>query len=112
MSQQPPPQGASAGTAGLVPIARALISVSDKTGLAEFGKFLAGRKVEILSTGGSAEALRKAGVPVTEVSTATGQPEILGGRVKTLHPKIHGGILAKRDEPSHLAQLSLSLIHI
>ncbi len=103
---KPPPQGASAGTAGLVPITRALISVSDKTGLAEFGKFLAGRKVEILSTGGSAEALRKAGVPVTEVSTATGQPEILGGRVKTLHPKIHGGILAKRDEPSHLAQLS------
>lgn len=72
-------------------IKRALVSVSDKTGLVHFGKFLAGRGVEILSTGGSADALRKAGVKVTEVAEATGHPEILDGRVKTLHPKIHGG---------------------
>jgi phosphoribosylaminoimidazolecarboxamide formyltransferase/IMP cyclohydrolase len=68
------------------PIRRALISVSDKTGLVEFGKFLAGSGVEILSTGGSAKALRDAGVPVTEVSDHTGFPEIMDGRVKTLHP--------------------------
>jgi phosphoribosylaminoimidazolecarboxamide formyltransferase/IMP cyclohydrolase len=91
---------------GLTPIARALVSVSDKTGLAEFCKFLSERGVEILSTGGSAEALRKAGLKVTEVAQATGQREILGGRVKTLHPKIHGGILARRDDPSHMAQLA------
>jgi phosphoribosylaminoimidazolecarboxamide formyltransferase/IMP cyclohydrolase len=83
------------------PIARALISVSDKTGLADFGRFLSTRGVEILSTGGSAEALRAAGVPVTEVSAHTGSPEILGGRVKTLHPLIHGGILARRDDAGH-----------
>ena len=85
-----------------LPVARALLSVSDKTGLAEFGRFLAGRGVEILSTGGSAKALRAAGVAVTEVSVATGFPEIMDGRVKTLHPAIHGGILARRDQESHL----------
>ncbi len=79
------------------PIARALISVSDKTGLVEFGAFLAGRGIEILSTGGSARALREAGVAVVEVAEHTGFPEIMDGRVKTLHPKIHGGILALRD---------------
>ena len=78
-------------------IGRALISVSDKSGLAEFGRFLADRGIEILSTGGSAAALRDAGIPVTEVSDYTGFPQIMGGRVKTLHPKIHGGILARRD---------------
>ncbi len=82
---------------GLTPIRRALISVSDKRGLAELGAALAARGVEILSTGGSARALRQAGVAVTEVSAHTGFPEIMDGRVKTLHPKIHGGILARRD---------------
>jgi len=86
-------------------IKRALISVSDKTGLAEFGRFLAGQGVEILSTGGSAKALAEAGVPVVEVASHTGFPEIMGGRVKTLHPKIHGGILARRDDDEHLAAM-------
>jgi len=91
---------------GATPIKRALVSVSDKTGVVALGRFLAERGVEILSTGGSAEALRKGGVPVTEVAAATGHPEILGGRVKTLHPKIHGGILARRDDPAHMAELA------
>ena len=86
----------------LIPIRRALISVSDKTGLEEFGRFLADFGVEILSTGGSAKKLREAGIPVTEVSDHTGFPEILDGRVKTLHPLIHGGLLARRDDPSHV----------
>ena len=84
-----------------LPIARALISVSDKTGLVEFGKFLTDLQVEIISTGGSARALAEAGVPVTEVASVTGFPEIMDGRVKTLHPSIHGGILARRDLPAH-----------
>ena len=84
---------------GAVIIARALVSVSDKTGLVELGRFLAERKVEILSTGGTASALRSAGVAVRDVSSHTGFPEILGGRVKTLHPLIHGGVLARRDDP-------------
>jgi phosphoribosylaminoimidazolecarboxamide formyltransferase/IMP cyclohydrolase len=84
------------------PIRRALISVSDKAGLEDFARFLAGQGVEILSTGGSAAALRKAGIPVTEVSAHTGFPEIMDGRVKTLHPKIHGGILARRDSAEHV----------
>ncbi|WP_193366858.1 bifunctional phosphoribosylaminoimidazolecarboxamide formyltransferase/IMP cyclohydrolase [Pelagibius marinus] len=87
------------------PIKRALISVSDKTGLADFGRFLAGQGVEILSTGGSAKALAEAGVAVVEVAAHTGFPEIMGGRVKTLHPKIHGGILARRDDEGHLAAM-------
>ncbi|MCC7016466.1 MAG: bifunctional phosphoribosylaminoimidazolecarboxamide formyltransferase/IMP cyclohydrolase [Rhodospirillales bacterium] len=82
-------------------IRRALVSVSDKTGLVELGKFLAGLGVEILSTGGSAKALQAAGVPVTEVSQFTGFPEIMDGRVKTLQPKIHGGLLAVRGNPEH-----------
>ncbi|EKD50262.1 MAG: IMP cyclohydrolase, partial [uncultured bacterium] len=73
-------------------IKRALLSCTDKTGLAEFARFLADRKVEILSTGGTAKLLRDHHIPVTEVSDHTGSPEILDGRVKTLHPKIHGGI--------------------
>src|SRR5579871_688382 len=84
-------------------IRRALISVSDKTGLIELGRFLAGRGVELLSTGGSAKALGEAGIAVKEVSAHTGFPEIMDGRVKTLHPKIHGGILARRDSEEHLA---------
>ena len=90
----------------IVPIRRALISVSDKTGLADFSRALAARGVEILSTGGSAKAIREAGVAVTEVSAHTGFPEILDGRVKTLVPQIHGGILGRRDLPEHVAQMA------
>jgi len=89
----------------LVPIRRALISVSDKTGLAPFARALAARGVEILSTGGSARALREVGVKVKDVSEHTGFPEILDGRVKTLVPQIHGGILGRRDVPEHVAQM-------
>ncbi len=89
----------------IVPVARALISVSDKTGLVPFARALADRGVEILSTGGSAQALRDAGVPVKEVSDHTGFPEIMDGRVKTLVPQIHGGILGRRDVPEHMVQM-------
>ncbi len=82
-------------------IRRALISVSDKARLVEFARFLAGRGVEILSTGGSAKALREAGIAVVEVADYTGLAEMMDGRVKTLHPKIHGGILARRDLAEH-----------
>ena len=82
-------------------ITRALISVSDKTGLEDLGRFLAGEGVEILSTGGTAKALRDAGVAVKDVSDETGFPEIMDGRVKTLHPKIHGGLLARLDDDGH-----------
>lgn len=87
-------------------IRRALISVSDKTGLADFARFLAARGVEILSTGGSARALRDAGIAVRDVSDHTGFPEIMDGRVKTLHPKIHGGILAIRGNAEHEAAMA------
>jgi phosphoribosylaminoimidazolecarboxamide formyltransferase/IMP cyclohydrolase len=90
---------------GFRSIKRALVSVSDKDGLIEFGQALAGLNIEILSTGGSARALREAGVNVTEVSDHTGFPEILDGRVKTLVPQIHGGILARRDSEDHLEQM-------
>jgi len=90
----------------IIPIRRALISVSDKTGMVEFGTALAALGVEILSTGGSAKALRDAGVAVIEVSDHTGFPEILDGRVKTLVPQIHGGILGRRDLPDHVAQMA------
>ncbi len=90
----------------IVPIRRALISVSDKTGLIEFARALAAHGVEILSTGGSAKALRDAGIAVVEVSDHTGFPEILDGRVKTLVPQIHGGILGRRDLASHQAQMA------
>ena len=83
------------------PIQRALISVYDKTGLVEFGRVLADMGVHILSTGGSARMLAEAGIPVTEVSDHTGFPEMLDGRVKTLHPKIHGGLLGLRDNREH-----------
>jgi phosphoribosylaminoimidazolecarboxamide formyltransferase/IMP cyclohydrolase len=85
----------------LVVIKRALISVSDKGGLKELGAALAGQGVEILSTGGTARALAEAGIPVREVSDYTGFPEMMDGRVKTLHPKVHGGLLALRDDPEH-----------
>jgi phosphoribosylaminoimidazolecarboxamide formyltransferase / IMP cyclohydrolase len=86
-------------------IQRALISVSDKQGVVEFAKGLTAMGVEILSTGGTAKALKEAGVSVKDVAEFTGFPEILDGRVKTLHPKIHGGLLARRDNPTHLAQM-------
>jgi phosphoribosylaminoimidazolecarboxamide formyltransferase / IMP cyclohydrolase len=87
-------------------IRRALISVSDKTGIAAFTAALVGRGIALVSTGGSARALAGAGLPVTEVAAVTGVPEFLDGRVKTLHPAIHGGLLARRDRPDHLAALS------
>ncbi len=89
----------------LLPIKRALLSVTDKSGLVEFATFLNGRGVELVSTGGTARMLSEAGLKVTPVSKVTGFPEILGGRVKTLHPHIHGGILADKDNPEHLATL-------
>ncbi|MGV1013537.1 MAG: bifunctional phosphoribosylaminoimidazolecarboxamide formyltransferase/IMP cyclohydrolase [Methyloceanibacter sp.] len=82
-------------------IARALLSVSDKTGLADFAKALKQHGVEIVSTGGTAKLLRDAGIEVTDVTEITGQPEMMDGRVKTLHPKIHGGLLAKRGDAAH-----------
>src|SRR5271163_2559735 len=85
----------------LRPIRRALISVSDKTELAEFARGLAKQGVSLISTGGTAKALRDAGLAVTEVSDITGFPEIMDGRVKTLHPKVHGGFLAIRDKQDH-----------
>ncbi|NUP95759.1 MAG: bifunctional phosphoribosylaminoimidazolecarboxamide formyltransferase/IMP cyclohydrolase [Planctomycetaceae bacterium] len=86
-------------------IARALLSVSDKTGLEGFARQLAQRGVELLSTGGTYKALAAAGIAVREVSDYTGFPEMMHGRVKTLHPKVHGGILALRDEPSHVGAM-------
>jgi phosphoribosylaminoimidazolecarboxamide formyltransferase/IMP cyclohydrolase len=80
-------------------IKRALISVSDKAGVVDFAKGLAKLGIEILSTGGTAKVLRDAGVPVIEVADYTGFPEMMDGRLKTLHPKIHGGILQRRDNP-------------
>ena len=82
-------------------ITRALISVSDKNGLVEFAKQLAGYGVEILSTGGSAKKLAEAGIKVMEVGDYTGFPEMMDGRVKTLHPKIHGGLLQRHDLKEH-----------
>jgi phosphoribosylaminoimidazolecarboxamide formyltransferase/IMP cyclohydrolase len=86
-------------------VARALVSVSDKSGVVDFVRSLAGLGVAILSTGGTAKLLEKEGVPATEVSAHTGFPEMLDGRVKTLHPKIHGGILARRDSNAHMAAI-------
>src|SRR2546421_4807052 len=91
----------------LVPVKRALISVSDKTGLAEFAKALHGEfGVELISTGGTGKFLRGLGLPVIDVSEVTGFPEMLDGRVKTLHPKVHGGLLGVRDNPEHLAAMT------
>src|SRR3954452_17553696 len=89
----------------IVPVRRALLSVSDKRGLIDLARSLAGRGVHLLASGGTRTALADSGVEVTEVSAYTGQPEILGGRVKTLHPKLHGGILARRDVPDDLEAL-------
>src|ERR1700726_3400052 len=97
-------QNADSSTAtptDLRPIRRALLSVTDKTGLVEFARVLASFNVDLVSTGGTARALREAGLPVRDISDLTGFPEMLDGRVKTLHPKVHGGILHIRDNPQH-----------
>jgi len=104
----------------LAKIRRALISVTDKTGVAELARGLAAAGIEILSTGGTAATLRASGVPVVEVSVYTGSPEILGGRVKTLHPRIHGGILARRAnaddrremEANHIGPIDLVAVNL
>jgi phosphoribosylaminoimidazolecarboxamide formyltransferase/IMP cyclohydrolase len=88
-----------------LPIRRALLSVFDKTGLIELATALSARGVELISTGGTRSALEAAGLKVTDVSAVTGFPEIMDGRVKTLHPKVHGGLLSVRDEPSHAAAM-------
>ena len=92
-------------TSELVPITRALLSVSDKTGLIELARDLVARGIELVSTGGTATALRAADLPVRDVSALTDFPEMLGGRVKTLHPMVHAGLLAVRDDPAHRAAL-------
>lgn len=99
-------QGPSTGTPDAIVIRRALISVSDKTGVIAFARTLQQAGVEILSTGGTAKLLAAENIPVTEVASTTGFPEILDGRVKTLHPKVHGGILARRDKPQHMEALN------
>ena len=86
----------------LLPIHRAILSVPDKTGLVAFAKFLVDNGVELVSTGGTMKCLKEGGLPVKAVSDVTGFPEILGGRVKTLHPMIHGGILCNKDLPEQL----------
>src|SRR2546421_5023508 len=83
------------------PIRRAILSVTDKTGLVDFAQKLTGMGVELLSTGGTAKLLRDSGISVKDISELTGFPEMLDGRVKTLHPKVHGGILHRRENPSH-----------
>jgi len=86
-------------------IERAIISVTDKSGVADFAKTLSGFGVEILSTGGTAKAMREGGVTVKDISEYTGFPEMLDGRVKTLHPKVHGGLLGMRDNPEHVKMM-------
>ena len=90
----------------LVPVTRALISLSDKGGLDELAAALTRARVEIVSTGGTASALRELGATVRDVSDLTGFPEMMDGRVKTLHPKVHGGLLAVRDNPDHAAAMA------
>src|SRR4051812_47145459 len=85
-------------------ITRALISVFDKRGIAAFARELERQGVDIISTGGTAELLRKTKIPVREISSFTAFPEVLDGRVKTLHPRVHGGLLYKRDNPKHVAE--------
>ncbi|HEY0568228.1 MAG TPA: bifunctional phosphoribosylaminoimidazolecarboxamide formyltransferase/IMP cyclohydrolase, partial [Xanthobacteraceae bacterium] len=92
-------------TEQLRPAARALLSVSDKSGVVDFARALAERGIELISTGGTARALAEAGLQVTDVSQLTGFPEMMDGRVKTLHPKVHGGLLAIRDNPEHVAAM-------
>src|SRR5215212_8800569 len=86
-------------------VSRALISVSDKTGLVDFARALHARGIELISTGGTARSLDEAGLPVQDVSAVTGFPEIMDGRVKTLHPAVHGGLLGVRSNPEHQAAM-------
>jgi phosphoribosylaminoimidazolecarboxamide formyltransferase/IMP cyclohydrolase len=95
----------SVAVEGAIEVRRALISVSDKTGIVDFARGLAGLGVEIISTGGTAAELREAGLEVRDVAALTGSPEILDGRVKTLHPRLHAALLAVRDDPEHMATL-------
>ena len=92
------------------PVTQALLSVSDKTALVDFARGLARLGIELLSTGGTAQTLARAGIKVTEIGEYTGFPEMLDGRVKTLHPKVHAGILARRDDPAHIAALEMHAI--
>ena len=94
----------------MIPIQRALLSVSDKSGLVEFAAFLQKKGVELLSTGGTFQSLQKENIAAVSVEEYTGFPEILGGRVKTLHPKIHGGLLARRDKEEDQAALQANAI--
>ena len=89
-----------------VTVKKALISVSDKTGIVDFAKDLCSLGVEIISTGGTYKLLKENGINVIEVSEVTGFPEMLDGRVKTLHPMIHGGLLARRDLPEHMGAIA------
>src|SRR2546423_3387566 len=91
-------------------IERALISVTDKTGIADFARELSGLGIELISTGGTAKTLRESGLAVRDVAEVTGFPEMLDGRVKTMHPKITGGILAMRGKPEHMAALAAHAI--
>ena len=93
-------------------IKRALISVADKTGIVELAQTLHQAGIEIISTGGTAKTLRDAGIPIISISDVTGFPEMMDGRVKTLHPKIHGGLLAKRNHPDHIHQALQHGIHL
>src|SRR5271156_3848776 len=87
-------------------IQRAILSVTDKTGLVDFARKLSHLDIELISTGGTAKLLRDSGIAVKDISELTGFPEMLDGRVKTLHPKVHGGILHRRDEPKHTAAIA------
>src|SRR3954454_12110066 len=98
-------EGAAAPGGIPVRVRRALISVSDKAGVVDFARGLSELGVEILSTGGTAAAIREAGVDVTDVAEFTGSPEILDGRVKTLHPRLHAAVLARRADPQHTGTL-------
>ncbi len=93
-------------TPGNIKITRALLSVTDKSGLVDFAKALAALGVDLISTGGTHKALTAAGLPVKEISELTGFPEMLDGRVKTLHPRVHGGLLYKRDDPRHVEAIT------
>lgn len=103
-------QGGSAPVGAGLEVRRALVSVSDKTGVVDFARGLRQAGVEILSTGGTAAAIRDAGIDVTDVSEFTGSPEILDGRVKTLHPRLHAALLARRGDPEHMATLAAEQI--
>ncbi len=91
---------------GIKRVQRALLSVTDKTGLVDFARELASHGIELVSTGGTARALREAGLAVKDISDLTGFPEMLDGRVKTLHPRVHGGLLYVRDKPEHQAAVA------